>query len=77
MRKSPPYSFVLALAAVLALGLFFLSTPSSAKGPKAPKPIPQDCVDQCQQLLFECFTEFGSDDNHCISVYRSCIAQCK
>jgi hypothetical protein len=37
MRKSPPYSFALALVAVLALGLLFPSASSSAKGPK---PIP-------------------------------------
>jgi len=68
MRKSPPYSFVLALASVLALALFFPSTPSSAKGPKA---IPPDCVSQCAQLLQECFSQNGTDDNHCIAVYRS------
>ena len=77
MRKSPPYSFVLALAAVLALALFFLSTPSSAKGPKGPKPIPPDCVSECQQLLFECLALNGQDDDHCISVYRKCTARCK
>ena len=74
MRKIPPYSFALALASVLALALLFPSTPSSAKGPKT---IPPDCVEQCQKLLLACFVEFGSDDNHCISVYRSCTARCK
>jgi hypothetical protein len=77
MRKSPTYSFALALAAVLALALLFPSAPSSAKGPKGPKPIPQDCVDQCALLLQQCFQENGADDNHCISIYRSCIARCK
>lgn len=77
MRKSPTYSFALALAAVLALALLFPSAPSSAKGPKGPKPIPTDCVESCRQLLQACFEEFGADDNHCISVYRSCTARCK
>jgi hypothetical protein len=74
MRKSPPYSFALALAAVLALAVLFPSASSSAKGPK---PIPAECVSQCQQLLYECFAQNGADDNHCIAVYRSCTALCK
>lgn len=77
MRKSPPYSFALALASVLALALLVPFTPTSAKEPKGPKPIPPDCVSQCQQLLFECFSQNGDDDNHCIAVYRSCTARCK
>jgi hypothetical protein len=74
MRKSLPYSFALALAAVLALALLLPSAPSSAKGPK---PIPQECEDPCRLLLTECILQYGQDDNHCISVYRSCIARCK
>jgi len=74
MRNSPPYSFILALAAVLSLALLFPSTPSSAKGPK---PIPPECVSACQQLLFECFVQNGADDNHCVAIYRSCTARCK
>ena len=73
MRKSPPDSFALALACALALALLFPSTPSA----KGPKPIPPDCVSQCQQFLYECFVQYGPDDNHCISVYRSCTARCK
>ena len=74
MRKSPPYSFALALVAVLALGLLFPSASSSAKGPK---PIPPECVSECQLVLFECFAQNGADDNHCIALYRSCTARCK
>lgn len=64
-------------AAVMVLALIggpLLSGPLPSTA--AQKPIPQECVDSCSRLLYECFSQ-GEKENRCISVYRSCIAKCK
>jgi hypothetical protein len=61
----------LMLAIIVATGV----TTSSAPAPQqTPDPA---CVSTCAQLLFECLSSHGkNNDNACISVYRHCMAQC-
>ncbi len=66
---------------ILALSLLFASACAAlvANAPAraaAQKPIPQECVDACRLLLYNCIAQ-GENDHRCIAVYRGCIAQCK
>ncbi len=74
MRRPHRYAFVLVLLSALSLALAFQSSPSAAQQKPTTNPA---CVSACQQLLYNCFLENGTDDHHCISVYRSCMARCK
>lgn len=67
----------LIIAAAMGLALVggpLLPGPLSSTA--AQKPIPQECVASCGQLLYDCIAQ-GEKENRCISVYRTCIAKCK
>ncbi len=74
MRRSSRLVLALSTLAVLSLALLFPSSPSSAQQKPSTDPA---CVSVCQQRLYECFAQNGTDEHRCIAVYRSCMGRCK
>ncbi len=73
MKKNRFLIFAFLLVFALICGPLLPNVPSSTA---AQKPIPQECVESCQPLLFDCIAQ-GENEHRCIAAYRSCIAHCK
>ena len=72
MKKHFRYVVFFALLAVA-----FFGSGTSSKSAEIRNP-PIACVSSCAFRLSLCFANgLKNNDNACISIYRSCIAQCK
>lgn len=72
MKNSRYLPFFLLLL-VLVFGTSF-STGSSAAQPDNPPSV--GCIEECRIMLEICVTTGGKNGNGCISVYKTCLAEC-
>ncbi len=71
--KNSRYLPFLLLLLVLVFGTS-LSTSSSAAQPDNPPD--QACIEECRIMLEICLITGGKNGNGCVSVYKTCLADC-
>lgn len=72
-------SFLLLAILTLAVTIFGSGHTINSSAARNQNPIDPACVEFCRQQLFECISaaQTNGEERRCISVYRSCTAQCK
>ena len=72
-------SFFLLAILTLTITIFGSGHSLSSSAARSQNPIDPACVEFCRQQLFACISaaQTTGEERRCISVYRSCTAECR